>query len=1174
MAKSEVEIIKQIEAEFENTRPTVLSSKRSAFLNSGVKERLGGGGSGCGIVTTGPGTGSGANQILYFPDISSLSSPGQFLYDFSDTNIQNDTGLPTASFSGDGVARYGDKIWFGIWTGGVGGNDAIVELDFDESIPSASFNRVINYLPSVTPGFVLSARCGIDSSTVLCTTGTSSPNQLIKLDISGVNAIPVLPPIVTTGFAHYDAIYIPSSDTYLVSGQGNSLSHYDASGVFLDNVAIGSNSVALFCNNGDIYAYAQSALWTIDLTNYTATQLSSVAINQYMGDAASNPECCDGGVTPTTCYDIGDIGPEGGIIFSIPGVGPNTSTNMYYEVAQNDIDIAGTPNAGFNHICGGDITTITSYTANMTSLMMTNIPPNSSNINMTTANITGATNIFDINQLFLNQPPVSVAFYTAPPGTPGPVGGPGWISHLPPGTTLTSITGGSVNFSNSFINLSSYWTTIPQSANINFQGKGVFTGATVSTTGWSITGSEWGAYEIAPPAIQTLTDFGSGLDNTDNIDAFNQCPPPFACHPVMDTHDIAATKCKNHGTTNDWFLPSAIEFKEMIAQVGSLGTSQITLNSFGQNSEHIYWTSSQYKHNPLAPIQNPDKYSWAWDADTNSFKLAWRCHALSVRPIRSFECEPEPCPSPPDCNFEYNYRDGHCGHIEGSLCSGEGGGFAGYVLSTDWTTTNEGCDPGTTSMQGDSVMGGPDLGITLSKWDVLGNQYTTYDFDHGAGSSWNANYYISLWDVNYNFMGKWKYNLYNIIGFNPVSFGSYDNPGFGNWGKLYFDSPQLIEGDYPVIWYGANGSSTGVFFKIEWDGANGYETGCNSTIFGNPHPHNTPGTEEDWPFYCGPLYNQLTGNYTGVHRTIPRYATNQPVDLNGATLPVYPTALLANPNYNMLSWPPIASFQSMLDSGPCGGNIPITNHCWSICGVVVNGIWYAVPDPWFNVQPYGQIAMENNPLSTTPPPFALNPYVDQDFTDFYDWILTQAPTLAIGDSFIFDMPGYGLGVPVYGAVSKICFKYRGVHNYLQPLSIINDGYPLPNITHSPPYSCCVSGGSSSSSARPTEDNLDSIKFNVDRTFNPNVFQGLSSKRIEFLSEAGELDDFMIQNNIGPSLILPTEELPSIQLEQPEQQEIIQPEERVVIQPEQQERITPPEEPEEETPPPPRRDTGY
>ena len=36
-------------------------------------------------------------------------------------------------------------------------------------------------------------------------------------------------------------------------------------------------------------------------------------------------------------YDIGDIGPEGGIIFSVPGTGQNTSTNTYYEVAQSDI---------------------------------------------------------------------------------------------------------------------------------------------------------------------------------------------------------------------------------------------------------------------------------------------------------------------------------------------------------------------------------------------------------------------------------------------------------------------------------------------------------------------------------------------------------------------------------------------------------------------------------------------------------------------------------------------------------------------------------------------------------------------------------------------------------------------------------------------------------------------
>ena len=36
------------------------------------------------------------------------------------------------------------------------------------------------------------------------------------------------------------------------------------------------------------------------------------------------------------CYQIEDIGPGGGIIFSIPGVG-NNQTNYYFEVAPHDV---------------------------------------------------------------------------------------------------------------------------------------------------------------------------------------------------------------------------------------------------------------------------------------------------------------------------------------------------------------------------------------------------------------------------------------------------------------------------------------------------------------------------------------------------------------------------------------------------------------------------------------------------------------------------------------------------------------------------------------------------------------------------------------------------------------------------------------------------------------------
>ena len=46
-----------------------------------------------------------------------------------------------------------------------------------------------------------------------------------------------------------------------------------------------------------------------------------------------------GTTDPVECYKIGDTGPGGGIIFSIPSIGNNTTTNTYYEVAPVDVSI-------------------------------------------------------------------------------------------------------------------------------------------------------------------------------------------------------------------------------------------------------------------------------------------------------------------------------------------------------------------------------------------------------------------------------------------------------------------------------------------------------------------------------------------------------------------------------------------------------------------------------------------------------------------------------------------------------------------------------------------------------------------------------------------------------------------------------------------------------------------
>ncbi len=356
---------------------------------------------------------------------------------------------------------------------------------------------------------------------------------------------------------------------------------------------------------------------------------------------ALNNNCCF-----NTCYDIGDTGPEGGTIFAVPLGHPQNNgvnqTNFYYEVAKNDIAIGGTPNAGFNSTCGSPL--VSTQTPVMVSAGILN--PGNLSFSLTF----GPNNLQWIAGV---QVPWNQSFnyidYT------------GWeVSGVDdngnqlwaPGTTITS---------------SSYPQLIPPSGgsyvfvgNASTPSLGTLTTSLSSTikltpptiiTPWSMTGAEWGVHN--KPNIATSTDFGTGHINTDAIDAYPLSPgnPTGGIHPWLDTHDIAATLCKQHGFTNDWFLPSRDEFTEMFTNVGP----QLGLSPLGQNSEHMYWTSShKFLQDPIWPLQYPDKY--AWIVKSNGVPgLAYRCHTFSVRPIRRFECEPEP-PDPVDTGIDYDYR--------------------------------------------------------------------------------------------------------------------------------------------------------------------------------------------------------------------------------------------------------------------------------------------------------------------------------------------------------------------------------------------------------------------------------------------------------------------------------------------------------------------------------------
>ena len=385
--------------------------------------------------------------------------------------------------------------------------------------------------------------------------------------------------------------------------------------------------------------------------------------------------------------------------------------------------------------------------------------------------------------------------------------------------------------------------------------------------GWSTSGAEWGVHN--KPNIVTSTDFGTGHKNTDAIDAYPLSPgnPTGGIHPWLDSHDIAATLCKQQPSAkDDWFLPSLDEFAEMV-DASVLYNFNLGLNTQSpQDMRHVYWTSSQWRNDPANGfvIADPDLYSWGYQVPGGGLQstpnLAYRCHALSVRPIRRFECKPDPCEVNPTCDcVEYNWRDLYWWTpITG------GGGLVGHLGSAS------GPIPGMPLGIADSWMGGDNIRITMGATDVMGNEWTLADWQDDS-----IGYTITLWDRWYNYLGKWKYD-------NFVQGQTTGNPNphpllpegldLNLSGVTHLDGPSPFV-DYTIGPTGGNiGSTTKAFFKIE--------AACNtnlSTAFENGCNHIYPPDPQDGansiPYVC--LHENAPAGWYGPP-CAPSYGTFSP----------------------------------------------------------------------------------------------------------------------------------------------------------------------------------------------------------------------------------------------------------------------------------------------------------
>tara|TARA_R100001509_G_scaffold165170_1_gene145549 strand:+ start:43 stop:4155 length:4113 start_codon:yes stop_codon:yes gene_type:complete len=920
------------------------------------------------------------------------------------------------------IARYGDKIW-------IKDSSFISEYIIYPNCYIAHVRTLEIHFSAMTS--FGAGMCAKDDNTLIlgsCSVvGVSGTNQIVELDISApptqgnttqilyLNNVNVL--FQAIGTIAGDIVYLPSTGD-IVYSTADSIVHSNASGNILNQGFLPTNIVdpfSMWSFGNNVYFQAKDVLTGLTSSTYFFNisiggsiaaipfpQAPTPSLSVLANDAASTPECPPVITPPSYCYNIGDTGPGGGTIFSVPLGHPQNNgvnqSNFYYEVAKNDINTGGaTPYPAYNQTCTGTfppVQTSVDTSAKLVTGVLNNgvqfgYGPNSLNPNFTVSsiNLNDPVEVFDTlgNSLF---PTGSNAVITS-------------IVTYPPFQSP---------------NASSVSTCVVEFS-VNYQGpaygakQATFTSTTI-VGGFSAMGNEFGAHN---KPIQTSIEFGEGKNNTDIIHSLPITP---GAHPTLPSRQIAATECINYSTVgvyqgqqfiaNDYFLPSLGEFEEIVNQMDLGNIPNINLLPFNQlTNEHVYRTSSAVRFDePPGIVALPDinKVSWVYRNMTSPTGLqpniTLRCHPLSVRPIRRFECDIPPCQDPNIQNtcecVEYNYRDGQKGFVAGSYAGNDNHDVRLDPLYINWWTTNGGTTQGYHISQlgivqnDDSCIGDKTWSGEIAREDVLGNHYSLNNPNATFNIANGSICYITLFDTEYNFIGKWKYTV-DAAG----SMGSYSRDTGKRRIRLDLDNCVHVEGNYPYVSYyrppspvtapfftmnpNYGRSITGIFMKLEFENLKNiqtFETGCNSTIFGNPHPFSSFNGSFDWPSYCGPIYDVNNGNYTGQNSIIPRYATFPPVNMAGNPIPVFPNAISISP-------PPSPPYtippSGVLQVYPNAGTLNHSCGCDYQVGDIgpAGGIIVAIP--YMNINSFNQ---SGNPCIGPVVP-ALQGWPLKNYTDYY-----------------------------------------------------------------------------------------------------------------------------------------------------------------------------------------------
>tara|TARA_R100000654_G_scaffold4943_1_gene14284 strand:- start:530 stop:4633 length:4104 start_codon:yes stop_codon:yes gene_type:complete len=771
----------------------------------------------------------------------------QQLIDSINNSGQIPSGLPLASIVGE-ISLFQNRLWALVRHGGFTA-ESIGEWIFDTSgtIPTITFNRLIENEPMNG----MSGGSGVDDYNFICRRLTNIlpyEQELVNVNVSGTTAVITnifTFPSGSTSLVSRDALYISSSNTYVTSGKldhlGNvfdSVNHWDANGNLLGFVPVDNNgngyAFGICCFDGEIIVSRNTGsinqIYTVNLTNYT---LSSTVFNGiYIGDMASNPACCEINSADPPCYNIGDIGPGGGIVFALPNTGINNS-NFVYEISADPIQLATTPLALLPNECKNQkLLTITTIDVGQTVpnnaiVVDYGLGSNNPSFFPSDINVGDILNAFDINGNGLFSPGV-----------------------VPTVTLKTLLPNNFV-----FIAFSAF-----MNGPANSQPSETVTFYT--TPGFvPVNGAEWGGHDRP---IITSELFGEGKKNTDIISLVTQTNNP-PSHPTVPSHDIAAdlTLAFSQNNLDDWFLPSYEELEEAFNVLGSNGLNMLPNPPGINNEKTVYWTSTGLNpvNNPLVTLLqgnvNSNEFAWAYITPFNTHILYRKCKTLSVLPVRRFECkqlDPDPClepdvytPSNPynaigniNC-VDYNYRDGACGFTPGFFCSSSKASGLNYSPNA---VNSGGGNPGgpnpappagspSNNIQGDSVIGDDTLVFMINKLDVKGHKFTLQELQDDS-----VGYTITIWDADYVFLGKWVYNTFESI----VDLGAYFGDSNNDWDvvELRVKHPTHLQGPYPIVDYSrtvGSGSMTMAYFKIEFAATNNpnyeFENAINNTWIGN-----------------------------------------------------------------------------------------------------------------------------------------------------------------------------------------------------------------------------------------------------------------------------------------------------------------------------------------------------